>query len=193
MRLRDLTRADWPQLLALNLTSVRELSELDERRLEWILSLAHRSLAVDSEGEMVAFALAIAPGTPYDSQNYRWFDARFERFLYLDRIAVAGPQRRRGIGTRLYDAMEAATGPFDRIVCDVNVVPPNHASLAFHVSRGYLEIGRLAHGREKVVALLGKELQPAQRHGRAIMRVCTGCGCRSSPACSACPLCRRPR
>jgi uncharacterized protein len=117
--------------LALNLTSVRELSELDERRLEWILSLAHRSLAVDSEGEMVAFALAIAPGTPYDSQNYRWFDARFERFLYLDRIAVAGPQRRRGIGTRLYDAMEAATGPFDRIVCDVNVVPPNHASLAF--------------------------------------------------------------
>jgi hypothetical protein len=71
MKLRELTHADWPQLLALNLASVRELSELDEQRLGWILSLAHRSLAVEYEGEMVAFALAIALGTACDSQNYR--------------------------------------------------------------------------------------------------------------------------
>ncbi len=45
LRLRELTPADWPRLLELNLASVRELSELDEQRLQWILSLAHRSLA----------------------------------------------------------------------------------------------------------------------------------------------------
>jgi uncharacterized protein len=158
MRLRELTRADWPALLALNLDSVRELSELDEQRLQWILSLAHRGLVVESEGEVAAFALAIASGTEYDSENYRWFAARFERFLYLDRVAVAASQRRRGIGAQLYDAMEVAAASFERMVCEVNVLPPNHASLAFHAARGYVEVGRLAHGPAKLVALLSKEL-----------------------------------
>jgi len=160
MRLRELTRADWPRMLSLNLASVRELSDLDELRLQSILSLTHRGLAVESEREVVAFALAIAPGTAYDSENYRWFSARFERFLYLDRVVVAETQRRRGIGAQLYDAMEAAARPFGRMVCEVNVLPPNHASLAFHDSRGYVEIGRLQHGQEKAVTLLSKELAP---------------------------------
>jgi uncharacterized protein len=160
MKLRELRRADWSAVLALNLASVRELSALDEQRLEWISSLAHHSLAVESEGELVAFALAIAPDTPYDSQNYRWFGSRFERFLYLDRIVVAAPFRRRGIGMRLYDDMEARAEPSDRMVCDVNILPPNQASLSFHTAREYREVGRLAHGPEKIVALLSKELQP---------------------------------
>jgi predicted GNAT superfamily acetyltransferase len=158
MRLRALTPADWPRVLALNAASVQELSELDEQRLRWILSLAHRSLVVDGDGEVLAFAVAIASGTDYDSENYRWFAARFERFVYLDRIAVAASQRRLGIGAALYDAMEAAAASFERMVCEVNVRPPNPASLAFHSARGYVEVGRLAHGSTKLVAMLDKEL-----------------------------------
>lgn len=160
MMLRELTRADWPTLLALNADSVQELSELDEQRLEWVLSLAHRSLAVHNAGEMVAFALAIAPGTGYDSPNYRWFGARFERFLYLDRVVVAGSQRRRGIGSALYDAMEGTAAEFERMVCEVNLLPPNPPSLAFHAARGYSQIGRLSSGPEKVVGMLSKEVGP---------------------------------
>jgi predicted GNAT superfamily acetyltransferase len=157
-QLRELTRADWPAVLELNRDSVQELSELDEQRLEWLISLAHTALALDTEGELAGFALAIAPGTSYDSENYRWFGARFERFLYLDRIAVAANLRRQGLATRLYDAMEAAARPFARMVCEVNVQPPNPASLAFHGARGYVELDRLAHGEHKLVALLAKEL-----------------------------------
>lgn len=40
MRLRELERADWPRVLELNTPSVRELSELDEQRLEYLCSLA---------------------------------------------------------------------------------------------------------------------------------------------------------
>lgn len=162
LTLREPTRADWPRLLELNLASERELSALDEQRLEWILSLAHSAVAVEAEREIVGFALAIAPGTPYDSENYRWFAARFEQFLYLDRIVVAESQRRRGIATQLYDAMEAAARPLGRMVCEVNVLPANPASLAFHAARGYAEIGRLEHGPEKVVALLSKEIVVAE-------------------------------
>ncbi|TMK99770.1 MAG: GNAT family N-acetyltransferase [Actinobacteria bacterium] len=157
MTLRELSRADWPRVLALNLASERHLSALDGTRLQYILSLARRSLVVEAGGEVVAFAVAMAPGAPYDSRNYRWFAARFERFLYLDRIAVAGSVRRRGIATQIYDAMEATAEPLERMVCDVNVEPPNEASLAFHAARGYREVGRLAHP-EKLVALLSKEL-----------------------------------
>ncbi len=155
---REVTRADRPALLRLNHASVVELSELDEQRLGYILALAHSSLVVESGHEVVAFAIAVAPGADYDSANYAWLSERFERFLYLDRIAVDARFRRHGIGAHIYDAMEASAAPFGRMVCDVNIEPPNEASLAFHAARGYEQVGRLQHGSVKTVALLSKEL-----------------------------------
>lgn len=155
---RELARADWPTVLALNEASVQELSPLDEARLGYILELAHAALVVERDGEVAAFAIAIAPGTPYDSANYRWFAERYERFLYLDRIAVGAAHRRHGLGALLYDAMEEAARPFGQMVCDVNVKPRNDASLGFHAARGYEDVGRLEHGRVKTVALMRKQL-----------------------------------
>jgi uncharacterized protein len=160
MHLREPTNADWPRLLELNRASVDELSALDEPRLHLVLSLARRSLVVESDGGVVAFAIAMAPGVPYDSENYRWFSDHFERFLYLDRVAVAESMRRRGIGAQLYDAMESEAQAYGRMVCEVNLIPRNDPSLAFHASRGYREIDCLEHGPEKVVALMSKELSP---------------------------------
>lgn len=158
MHLREITAADWPQVLALNEASVQELSRLDRRRLEWIVSLADRSVAIDSDGRILAFAIALAADTAYDSQNYRWFTSRYEQFYYLDRVVVAEPFRRRGLGTRLYDLIEAEARRFGRMVCDVGFDPPNEPSLAFHAARGYSQVAQLRYGREKVVALLCREL-----------------------------------
>jgi uncharacterized protein len=157
MRLRPLARGDWPAVLALNQASVNELSDLSGERLEYVLSLAHRALVAQDGAEIVAFALAMAPHTDYDSRNYQWFGRRYERFLYLDRIAVDASRRRLGVGALLYEDMEHAARTFGRMVCDVNVEPRNDASLAFHAARGYREIDRLAHPG-KVVALMCKEL-----------------------------------
>ncbi|HTZ86899.1 MAG TPA: GNAT family N-acetyltransferase [Solirubrobacteraceae bacterium] len=158
MQVRELARADWSAVLMLNQASVQELSPLDEQRLAFILELAHRSFVAENEGQVAAFAIAVAPGTAYDSANYHWFAERYESFLYLDRIAVDAAHRRRGLGALLYDAMEQAALPFGRMVCDVNVKPRNDASLAFHAARGYEDIGRLQHGDVKTVALMRKEL-----------------------------------
>lgn len=166
MKLREIARADLSTLLELNSASVQELSELDEQRLESLLTWAHCGLALESEGAIVAFAVALPPGTPYDSENYRWFGAHFERFLYLDRIVVSDAMRRRGIAGQLYDAIEASAVSFERMVCEVNLKPPNEASLAFHSSRGYTEIGRLEHPSGKLVALLTKELAPSVHHAQ---------------------------
>ncbi len=157
MRLRELTAADWPQVLRLHEESVEVLSEMDEARLGFILALARRSLVAELDGEVAGFAIAIAQGTDYDSDNYRWFAENYERFLYLDRIAVSSAHRRRGLGGALYQAMEATAAEQGRMVCEVNVEPPNEASLAFHRARGYREVGQLAHPTRTVV-LLSKEL-----------------------------------
>jgi predicted GNAT superfamily acetyltransferase len=157
MSLRPLARADWPAVLALNQASVDELSDLAGERLRYVLSLAHRALVAEADGEVVAFALAMAPRAAYDSLNYRWFAQHLQSFLYLDRVAVDARRRRRGIGALLYDELEDAARAFGRMVCDVIIAPRNDASLAFHEARGYREIARLEHP-EKVVALMCKEL-----------------------------------
>jgi predicted GNAT superfamily acetyltransferase len=157
MLVRALERADWPAVIALNQDSVSELSELDAPRLEFLLECAHRALVVEDAGAVVAFALAMAPGSDYDSPNYRWFGERYERFLYLDRIAVDRDLRRRGIGAHLYDEMEDAARAFERMVCEVNLEPANNASLEFHAARGYRELELLRHPG-KLVVLMSKEL-----------------------------------
>ena len=157
MEPRAITDADLPAVLSLNQDSVLELSPLDQQRLRYILALAHRSLLLERDGEVLAFAIAIAPGTDYDSRNYARLSERFARFLYLDRIAVAATARRQGLGALLYDSLEQLAQPFGRMVCDVNVEPPNEPSLAFHAARGYQPIERLQHA-EKTVVLMSKEL-----------------------------------
>jgi uncharacterized protein len=157
MLVREIERADWPAVVALNQESVGELSALDGERLRYLLERAHRAIVVEDGGAVVAFAVAMAPGCAYDSLNYRWFSERYERFLYLDRVAVDSTLRRRGIGAQVYDAMEDAAREFERMVCEVNLEPPNEASLAFHRARGYRELAPLRHP-EKLVVLLSKEL-----------------------------------
>jgi uncharacterized protein len=162
VKLRDATAEDRARLLELNGASVQQLSPLDQARLDYLLALAHSCLvAEDANGEVAGFALAVAPGAHYDSINYAWFAERFERFLYLDRIAVDAERRRQGVGALLYGAMEQAGAEFQRMVCDVNIRPRNEASLAFHAARGYREVGQLEHGTGKTVALMSKELVPA--------------------------------
>jgi uncharacterized protein len=157
MKLRELTDADRQAVLELNENSVLELSPLDDERLRYILALAYRSVVVERDGDVLAFAIAIAPDAGYDSRNYARLSELFDRFLYLDRIAVADGARRQGLGAMLYNALEQAARPFGRMVCDVNVEPPNEASLAFHAARGYQPLEELAHADKRVV-LLSKEL-----------------------------------
>ena len=83
------------------------------------------------------------PGRPYDSANYRWFAARYDDFLYLDRVAVGERHRRRGVGGAIYEEMELRARPSGRMLCEVNLEPPNHPSLAFHSARGSVSPARL--------------------------------------------------
>nr|WP_263358378.1 GNAT family N-acetyltransferase [Acidicapsa ligni] len=79
----------------------------------------------------------------------------------MDRIIVADSARGQGIARRLYEDLfdEARRAGHGRIVCEVNLSPPNPASDAFHAAMGFIEIGRVAiYNGTKTVRYFEKKL-----------------------------------
>ncbi|HWJ62742.1 MAG TPA: GNAT family N-acetyltransferase [Acidimicrobiales bacterium] len=161
--LRPLTPADAATVLAINEASVHHLAPLDEDEYRWFLDEAELAWGAEVDGELAGFVFVLEPGLAYESRNYAWFSERYDGFAYLDRVAIDERARRRGVGTAIYDAVEAhAAERGVPLLLEVNVQPANEPSLAFHASRGFQEVGTLDHdGGAKVVRLLEKRPSPA--------------------------------
>lgn len=154
--LRPLTDAAVVDVLALNERNVVKLAAMDAPRLHQLHSWADRFDVVESDGVFAGFVVTFAPGTAYDSENYHRFAELFgDRFYYLDRIVLHEDFRRRGLGGFVYDAVEEDARRYGRMTLEVNLVPRNDASLAFHQRRGYVEVGRLGD-EQHLVSLLEK-------------------------------------
>lgn len=156
--LRPIEARDHAAVLALNALNVELLAPMDEARLLHLLGLVDRGDVVDVEGQVAGFVFTFAPGADYDSPNYREFSTRYDTaFYYLDRIAIDDGYRRRGLASLVYDEIERVATAYSRLTLEVNAVPPNEGSLAFHASRGFVQVGTLGDDT-KAVALLSKEL-----------------------------------
>ena len=125
--------------------------------LEWFAEHAHRVVVVDVDDRAAAFAITLLPGSSYQSPNYGWFRDRYDDFVYLDRIAVGEPWRRKGLASLIYDEMERDARSRSRMCCEVDLDPPNPASLAFHAGRGYAEVGQLRNAKGKLLTMLTRE------------------------------------
>jgi uncharacterized protein len=157
-KLRRIHPVDHEQVLALNAANVVKLAPMDQARLVELEGLADRFDVVEVDGHFGGFVITFAPGTAYDSENYRWFTERYDgHFYYLDRIVLVDAHRRLGLGTFVYDELEQVARRYGRLALEVNLVPRNDASLAFHDRRGYVEVGRLGD-ESHLVALMEKQL-----------------------------------
>lgn len=144
MKLRPITDTDYDDVLALNEANVELLAPMDRQRLETMLDWADRALVMSLEDVFAGFVITLRAGTTYDSPNYRWFAERYDDFYYLDRVVFAPPARRQGLGSQLYDVLEArAREVAPRMCLEVNADPPNLPSLGFHAGRGFREVGRI--------------------------------------------------
>lgn len=156
--LRAVRPDDHAAVLALNLEEEVRLAPMDPARLEYLRSRADRFDVVEVDGTPAGFVVTMTPDSDYDSPNHRWFRERYgEEFYYLDRIALSPTVRRRGVAGRVYDELEAAAAAYGRMALEVNLLPPNPGSAAFHAGRGYAEVGRLGD-EEHLVALMEKSL-----------------------------------
>jgi len=133
--------ADEAAILALNNAHAVELSFLAPHELRSLLGAAFRARIA---GSVAAFLLAFDQGAPYGSPNFRWFQARYPRFVYVDRVVVAPAARGRGLARALYDdlIMDAREAGHRILCCEVNCAPPNPVSDVFHAALGFSEVGR---------------------------------------------------
>jgi len=163
---RKAVQSDFEAILMLNEASVHFLSPLDLAKLTR-LSIEPVFFRVAMSGNAVAgFLLAFLPEAIYDSPNFLWFKARYENFVYVDRIVISAEFRGRGVAKGLYTKLEryAVSCGIPRIVCEINVDPPNPVSLGFHEKEGFIEAGRQlirepTTGYPKIVSLQVKELR----------------------------------
>lgn len=134
---------DLDELLRLNAQWEHVTSFLDHDALAHLHANAAYHRVVEMDSRVVGFLLALAPGVAYESPNYRWFDARSDGFLYIDRIIVDRECQRAGLGEALYDDLIAFARQrgVGRLVCEVDMEPHNVASDVFHARRGFLEVG----------------------------------------------------
>ena len=90
-----------------------------------------------------ALLIALEHNAAYVNPNFMWFQASRESFVYIDRIVVSISARDKGIARVLYEDLLAAAkrAGHSRVVCEVNIKPPNPVSEAFHVGMGFEEVG----------------------------------------------------
>jgi predicted GNAT superfamily acetyltransferase len=164
-------------ILALNNAAVPEVNAIDGAMLDHLAAIGRVRVAA-ADGQILAVLVTLPPGQAYDSLNYAWFSARYDDFLYIDRVVVAPDARGSGIGRLLYEdaivAAAAAGRPF--VLSEVNVDPPNPASLAFHERLGFRQVAERLNEREgKTVAMMERAV-PATPHSEGASSVSQSAG-----------------
>lgn len=138
--IRLMTMDDVGWVHALNKVHETELSPLTRDGVAHLMGQAFSAQIAEPEA---AFLFAFDETADYDSPNFLWFRERYERFVYVDRIAVSDLHRRKGLAAKLYDELflRARDAGHLQIVCEVNSDPPNPGSDAFHAARGFDVVG----------------------------------------------------
>lgn len=158
MTFAPISAAHEPGVLALNNAHARELSWLEPGALSALIAQAFSARVVPPAD---AFLLALDHTASYDSPNFLWLKARYDRFVYVDRIVVADHARGRGHARALYEDLfvQARDAGHTVVVCEVNADPPNPSSDAFHAALGFMEVGAaVLHDRGKTVRYFARVL-----------------------------------
>jgi predicted GNAT superfamily acetyltransferase len=159
VQIEDLGLLDSAAMLTLNNVNAVETSLLDEAGMAALLDTASYARGIGRGA--TAFLIALDHDAPYDNPNFSWFKERRRSFVYIDRVIVAQASRGHGIARKLYEDLFAAAkqAGHERVVCEVNIHPPNPASEAFHLTMGFTGVGDATiHGGKKTVRYFEKIL-----------------------------------
>jgi predicted GNAT superfamily acetyltransferase len=155
--IRPLRAATTP-FLALNNAHATELSPLTLHEFHRLIQASFSAASIE---DAAAFLIAFDQDADYASANFLWFRERYERFVYVDRVVTSPLARGKGYAKALYADLfqRVKEAGHSRIVCEVNLIPPNPASDAFHAALGFSEVGRASiHDGGKTVRYLLRSL-----------------------------------
>lgn len=146
--IRSMEYSDHDQILDLNQRSLHAVGPLDHEDLSMLVKQADQALVADADGDVAGFVITLPPDADYESSRFRWFQERYDDFVYLDRVIVSPDHRREGVGSELYAQLP------DDVPVALEVYETNDASLAFHESLGFEPVGELEHDGKINVMML---------------------------------------
>jgi len=155
MQLKPLTASDMSTAWRINEEGLPGVGKVTVQAMHALLNFSDLPLGAFDDEALVGFVLCLPPATAYGSLNYAWFNARYERFIYVDRIAVSRSYRDQSIGSALYKAVfEHAQRHTLTVAAEVSLQPPNPGSMRFHHRHGFTEVGTLHHPNQSVAMLM---------------------------------------
>ena len=161
MIIRDWCDADLAALHAINEAAVPGVGSVERAAFDRLVrDVSAATLVAEVDRQPSGFVLCMLEGLDYASLNYKWISSNYDRFAYIDRVAVAQDRRGQRIGEALYEAVVGRfSGMRDILLAEVNLAPPNPGSLRFHKTHGFHECGeRWEIEGEKGVVYLRRDL-----------------------------------
>ena len=130
-------------LYSLNQENVPEVGPIEDiESFSKLFELSSISLLVELKDEIIGFIICFRENSIYGSENYKFFNSKKDKFIYIDRVVIKSGFRRMGFGTYMYRLLdELASKDLLPICCEVNTFPKNEISLNFHSKSGFAEVG----------------------------------------------------
>ena len=155
VQLRAALPEDSDTIVAMNQGVVDVTAPMDKQRLAAIVAAGAQIQMAICNGEQAGFLMTLPVDCHYDSGNYQWFNSRLRAFLYIDRVVIAAAHRNSGIGSLFYqNAIELARQQkLHWLAAEMNSIPPNEISLAFHRKHGFIEMAEREAGGGKSVSM----------------------------------------
>ena len=115
------------------------LGNLD--KLKELLKQSNYSIYLTNKEQICAFSVCFRENSEYKSKNYKFFENRFKKFFYIDRIGVVKTFKNKGIGTFIYKRISDICKKDKLPICaEVNIAPKNDESIKFHEKMGFKKV-----------------------------------------------------
>jgi predicted GNAT superfamily acetyltransferase len=160
LTIRDVCEHDLDAILAVNNAAGDGILPMNKAQLRHFFEIADYFRVAEEDGHLAGFLIAVRENSDHDSPNFLWFRDRMQQFLYIDRIVIARGDRGHGLGRVLYsDVQSFAEVRVPQLACEVFLEPRDDATLLFHGSFGFHEMGQQRMpGSDRPVSLLAKDL-----------------------------------
>jgi len=161
MELVELSDCSLAALCELNSSFAQETSYLTVPEMSQLLRIAFYARGFAGLGaQLAAFLIALDEHANYANANFDFFRGRRKRFVYIDRVITAKHAMRQGLARRLYEDLflQATVAGQTVVGCEVNLLPPNPDSDAFHARMGFVEVGTSHLPNGKTVRYLERTL-----------------------------------
>jgi len=157
--LRECTIADVSTMWEINEQGLPGTGKVTEKEISHLMEISEVCIGAFHEESLVGFVICLLPKRNYGSSNYSWFNERYEKFIYVDRIAVDTQFRDRGIGSKLYQrVIQYSNENSIPITAEVSLDPPNPGSDRFHIRHSFNSVGEF-HQENKSVTMYIRDYQ----------------------------------